>query len=259
MSYNSYVRLRQICLATQDINKDRRALSRILDIQPCHSEQLDQFGLENTLFPVNGTFIELVAPTRPDTALQRFIDRSKGDGGYMAIFDCEDVSLRKASASKLGIDVIFERSTEATDLLQLNPRQTGVTLLEFDHHRRGLDLFGDYEWAGENWQNSINTTVTKDMMSITMTCSHPKSRSAQWGSLFDKKLENGRTRPIRLPLDYGTVYFEQGEKETQDHFSAVQLTSTSPDTVLANALNEGYSVAGSSFSFCGINFEISGL
>ncbi|MBL4908337.1 MAG: hypothetical protein JKX94_12855, partial [Sneathiella sp.] len=176
MPYNSYVRLRQVCFATLDIRKDETALSRILGLKPCHTSILDHFGLENSMFAVNGTFIELVAPTRENTAVHRFLEKNQGVGGYMAIFDCDDVSLRKAAGKKLGIHPVFERSDGSADLLQLNPKQTGATLLEFDHHRNGEDLLGHYEWAGENWKKGVNTDLTRDMVSVTMICADPKSR-----------------------------------------------------------------------------------
>ncbi len=256
MTYDNYIRLRQVCLATLDLEKEEQALSRILGLQPCHRSKLDHFGLENSLFTVNGAFIELVAPTQEKTAVHRFLERHNGIGGYMAIFDCNDVSHRKAAAYKLGIKPILERSESGADLLQLNPKQTGVTMLEFDNHKGGKDFFGPYEWAGENWQNGINTTQTKDMLSVTMTCSDPKSRANQWAPLFGKHLNDGRAKPLTLPLDFGRIHFVNGTDDKPDYFSSMKLSAASVDDVLSRALDEGYPVTGNAFHYCGIDIEM---
>lgn len=256
MSTPRYVRLRQICLATLELPKHEQALSRIFGLNPCHKSKLDEFGLENSLFAINGTFIELVAPTTKKTAVHRFLSRSNGVGGYMAIFDCDAVSARKAAAAKLGIDPVYEKSYPAADLLQLNPRQTGLTLVEFDHHQEGEDLHGAYEWAGKDWQKGINTELVKDMTSLTFSCADPQARAEQWSPLFGKALiADAQTVPA-LPLDYGTLYFTQSDTKSPDHFSGVQITATDPETILKNAEKSGYPVSGATFYFCGIKIEI---
>jgi hypothetical protein len=45
-----------------------------------------RFGLTNAVFAVGDTFVEVVAPTQPDTTAGRYLKRRGGDGGYMAIF-----------------------------------------------------------------------------------------------------------------------------------------------------------------------------
>lgn len=253
---DNFVRLRQICLATLDLQHHENSLSNILGIDPCHRSNLDHFGLENTLFAVNGTFIELVAPTRDNTAVHRFLDKTRGVGGYMAIFDCNDVQQRKNTAAELGISSIFERSNEAADLLQLNPKDTGLTMLEFDKHTGGEKMLGAYEWAGENWQKGINTRVTNSMTSLTMVCSDPSRRATQWSRLFGKPLATTEKGSQSLPLDYGTLNFEQNNTAHADHFSSLSLNVTDPNALLEKATNHGYAVTGSSFNACGVHFEL---
>ena len=255
MSTPSHIRLRQICLATLDLPKQETALSNILGLDPCHKSQLDEFGLENTLFAINGTFIELVAPTTANTAVHRFLERSNGVGGYMAIFDCDDVPARKKAAADLGIEPIYEKTYPGADLLQLNPRQTGITLVEFDHHRGGEDMLGHYEWAGRNWQKGINTDLIQNMRSITLSCSDPQSRSIQWSPLFGRDVKTPDV-PLILPLDYGALHFENNSNKGSDCFSGLQLTSHSVLTVLDAARKEGYPVTNNTFSYCGVTFEI---
>jgi hypothetical protein len=62
------------------------------------------FGLENSLMPVGNNFIEVVAPTKPDTAAGRYLKRRNGDGGYMVICQCDahETQMRRTSPKVIG-------------------------------------------------------------------------------------------------------------------------------------------------------------
>ena len=256
MHNKKYVRLRQVCLATLDIRKDEKSLSDILGLNPCHRSTLDHFGLENSLFAINGTFIELVAPTKDNTAVHRFLSRTGGVGGYMAIFDCDEVEARKKAAYSLGISPIFERSDDTADLLQLSPKNTGVTMLEFDCHKGGEDRFGNYAWAGDNWQREVNTNTTKDLTSLTMACSDPDAKASQWSDLFGTPVTTSSKGSLCLALDYGDILFQENNSDHKDHFMSLTLTVDNPATMLERAQNHGYPTRAHSFIACGVNFEL---
>ena len=247
MTIGSYIRLRQVCLATLDIRREEATISRILDQSPCHKEQLDHFGLENVLFAVGGRFIELVAPTRENTAVHRFLTRSKGHGGYMAIFDCSHVPARKKAAEKLKIRTAFERSDAKADLLQLNPKDTGMTLVEFDHHHGGEDRFGAYHWAGDNWQRELNTEI--DMIGITMKCQNISDKTEQWSELFGVSAHQDV-----ITLDHGSITFTPALKS--ENFSAMHLKCLDPEGVLLRAENEGLTVQNGCFELAGLKWNI---
>ena len=85
------LRLRQVCLAAPRLAPVLDDLQAILGLQVCHRDPgLIAYGLENALLPVGTDFLEVVAPVQADTAAGRFIQRSRGQGGYMAIFQCSD-------------------------------------------------------------------------------------------------------------------------------------------------------------------------
>ncbi|MEH6475918.1 MAG: hypothetical protein V7727_09515 [Sneathiella sp.] len=247
MTSNAYIRLRQVCLATLDIQGVEGTISRILDQSPCHKEQLDHFGLENTLFAVGGSFIEIVAPTRENTAVHRFLSRSAGLGGYMAIFDCDDVSIRKQAAERLNIRTAFERSDEKADLLQLHPQDTGITLVEFDHHYGGEDRFATYQWAGDNWQKDLNKDI--DIFGVTMNCQNIEEKTAQWSQLFGLPAVNAN-----IQLDHANIEFTASQDP--DHFSSMHLGCAHPDAVLDRAIAEGLSIKNNSFELAGLRWHI---
>jgi len=62
-----------------------------------------QFGLTNAVFAVGDTFVEVVAPARPDTTAGRYLERRGGDGRYMAIFQVPDLAAARRRLASLGV------------------------------------------------------------------------------------------------------------------------------------------------------------
>ncbi len=94
-----YLRLRQVCLVAVDFARETARIKSRLGLEECYRDSnVAKYGLENVLFPVGSSFIEIVSPTRPGTAAGRFIERHGGRYGYMLIMDCDD-PVRRCSNS----------------------------------------------------------------------------------------------------------------------------------------------------------------
>lgn len=251
---NSYLRLRQVCVASMELEPAVEILTRIFEQAPCHTSELSEYGLQNALFAMGGSFLEIVAPTRPDTAVERFIKRTGGTGGYMAIFDCEDVSNRKEIAKSLDITPIVDQSRPNADLLQLDPKATGLTMLEFDHHQNGEDRLGHYEWAGEGWQSALNEDV--DFSGISVTSDELPKRQQQWHSLFRTE-RNALMINGLIQLDHGYIQFEPSSPHGKPGFHTLHLMSKNAETYLERAAHLGLSVQDGAFDFCGIRLKFS--
>ena len=80
------IQLRQICLVAEQLAPVIDDLTAILGINSCYVDPgVGVFGLENNLMAVGRNFLEVVAPTQPNTAGGRYLERRGGDGGYMVI------------------------------------------------------------------------------------------------------------------------------------------------------------------------------
>ncbi len=79
-------RLRQVALVAHDCGRVADELRRAFGWPPpFHDPGVGQFGLSKAVFTVGDTFVEVVAPARPDTAAGRYLERRGGNGGYMAM------------------------------------------------------------------------------------------------------------------------------------------------------------------------------
>lgn len=74
-----YLRLRQVCLVAADLARETALIKSKLGLEECNRDvNIAKYGLENVLFPVGSSFIEIVSPTRPETAAGRFLERHGG-------------------------------------------------------------------------------------------------------------------------------------------------------------------------------------
>ena len=255
MSSNNYVRLRQICLAAANIADTEKVFNHVLGLEVCHRSELANFGLENIMYAINGCFLEIVAPTKENTAVDRFLNRNNGRGGYMAIFDCKEIDRHKSLAAEAGVDTIFERRNEKADLLQLNPKQTGATMMEFDHHNGDDSMLGHYEWAGDGWHKYVCTDVTGDILGIEISSPDATKRAALWGHIVDRTVtKKGDLREINL--DHGYLRFVDTAGQGAELFTAIDMTVRDPETMKARAKEMGCATTTAGFDYCGVEFRL---
>ena len=105
------LRLRQIAGVAGDLSTVEQQICRVLGVEICYRDKgVAYFGLENALFPVGNQLLEVVAPIQEGTAGGRYIERRKGDGGYMVITQCDDHPPRRARAEALGVRIVHDLS-----------------------------------------------------------------------------------------------------------------------------------------------------
>src|SRR6185312_2950964 len=86
------VRLRQAVLVAGELEPVVAMLQRELGLEePFRDPGVGEFGLANAVFAIGDCFLEVVSPTVPGTAAGRQLERAGGDGGYMVLFDLEDL------------------------------------------------------------------------------------------------------------------------------------------------------------------------
>ncbi len=87
------MRLRQIALVAQDLQKARADIVAVLGLGADYADPgVGHFGLENAVWPIGDTFLEVVSPKQAGTTAGRLLDKRGGDGGYMTIFQVDDIA-----------------------------------------------------------------------------------------------------------------------------------------------------------------------
>ena len=84
------LRLRQLVIAADSTTLIGK-LQHVLQLKTPYADPgVAEFGLTNGVFAIGDQFLEIVVPEKETAPAQRFLDKH-GPGGYMAIFQVEDL------------------------------------------------------------------------------------------------------------------------------------------------------------------------
>lgn len=244
------LRLRQVCLAAPRLEPVLDDLQAILGLQVCHRDPgLIAYGLENALLPVGTDFIEVVAPVQGDTAAGRFISRTRGHGGYMAIFQCDDPRAGQARAAALGVRTAHAIDRPAYQSVQLHPRDCRAAFIELGHSPGGDDRATGTWWpAGPHWQAGVRTDVTQRLLGIVLESPEPAALLAHWARILGLA-DEGQA----LQVDGTSIGAEPGPA---DALGAVVLAVADLSATLARAVARGLWVQADSFHLAGMHFRL---
>ena len=223
----AYLRLRQVCLVAADLESEAARIQERLGLAECYRDpNVGNYGLENVLFPIGNSLLEIVAPTRPGTAAGRFLERHRGRNGYMIILDCDDPERRQRRAESLGIRVANVIRHDNYLGVQLHPKDTGAAMIEFNHTAGGDDPHGPYAPAGPDWRPR---SLVPRLRAAEIECPHAASLAARWSELFERPAEEINDGRYRIALDAGAIHFLPGDV-AEPVFTGIDIESAEPST-----------------------------
>jgi hypothetical protein len=254
-----HLRLRQIALVARALEPVERQLTAVLATGVCFRDPgVGKYGLHNALWALDGTFLEVVAPIRDNTAGGRYLDRRGGDGGYMYIVDCDDLDARRAQLHALGIRVVEHvRTGDAvlwSEAIHLHPKDTGGCLLSIDRHSGGVDTMGGYRWAGADWQSKARRDVA--IAGAVMQCDDPATTAQRWARVLSRPAAEHTDGGYELRLDNAVARFVPLADDRGEGLARVLLSCAEPAAMLAAATSIGAPVGSNWIEVCGVRFEL---
>lgn len=220
----SGVRLRQAVLVAQELEPVAAALRTALGLgEPFRDPGVAEFGLENTVFAVGDCFLEVISPTRPDTAAGRYLTRRGGDGGYMAIFDLEDLDGARSRALGLGVRVVWQLDLPDISGTHLHPADMRGAIVSLDQSRP----YGSWRWGGPGWTAQFGPTAPGRLAGIAVAVSDPQAVAMRWGQVLGVAVQDAHAPNDRggvlLRLDGGEVCFLQATSEGAEGIVEISL------------------------------------
>ena len=216
------LRLRQICLVAPQLAPVADAIESILGVPVCHRDPaVAKYGLENALFVCGHQFLEVVAPTRDGTPAGRYLQRSGGRGGYMAIFDTHDPERRRAHVEALGIRIAHVMDHPAFFGIQLHPADCRATMLEFDRSAGNERLDGAYWPAGAHWREGQRLDRVSGIGCVDVISPRPDDLAAHWARIIDVPLQ--RAGGATLRFDIGAVRFMPAPEGAPERLDALHV------------------------------------
>jgi hypothetical protein len=250
----THMRLRQICLAAPHLEPVVGDISAIMGLDVCYRDShVAKYGLENALLPVDTTLLEVIAPTRDSTAAGRFIAKSQGRGGYMAIFSCDDPDARGRHAATLSVRVANVIDHGPYHGVQLHPRDCRAAFIEFNHTEGSDDIFGAYPPAGPDWQNTIRKDVTRALTEVELQSPDPQGLAEHWSRIIGIPLTKARSGDPQIALVNCSLRFAKGSTEAMTGLTfGVNDIAQVRDT----ARSRGCPCAGDAFLLGGVTFHV---
>jgi methylmalonyl-CoA/ethylmalonyl-CoA epimerase len=119
-------------IAVSDLREAVERYRRTFGIEPVHRERMDDQGVEEVLFAVGESFVQLLGALGPDTPVGRFLGK-RGPGLHHVGYRVASVADALEHLRVEGIGLIDEAprpGSQGTTIAFVHPKDTGGVLVE---------------------------------------------------------------------------------------------------------------------------------
>jgi hypothetical protein len=175
------VRLRQVVLAARELDPVAAQLRETLGLgEPFADPGVAAFGLRNAVFALGENFVEVISPAAEDTAAGRWLDRHRGDGGYMLIFQLDDLDAARARVADMGIRVVWSVDLPDISGTHLHPADMRGAIVSLDR----ADPPESWRWGGPDWDGKAGTGAPGEIRGVTVAVPDPDATAARWAQVL---------------------------------------------------------------------------
>ncbi|TMM19201.1 MAG: hypothetical protein E6F96_03445 [Actinobacteria bacterium] len=226
------VRLRQAVLVAEQLEPVAAELRAALGLrEPFRDPGVSAFGLINVVFALGDCFLEIVSPAQPDTAAGRYLARHGGDGGYMVMFDLEDLDAARRRAESGGIRVVWRIDLPDISGTHLHPADMRGAIVSID----GSRPYGSWRWGGPDWTGRIGRGAPGRLRGVTVAVADPSAVAARWAEVLGvPALLDGQAR---LALEDAEVRFVPAGSRTAEGLSEL-VVELPPDVRRGRELSD---------------------
>src|SRR5207244_3087779 len=212
------VRLRQAVLVAEQLEPVADALRSALGLgEPFRDPGVATFGLTNAVFALGDCFLEVISPARPDTAAGRYMARHGGGGGYMVIFDLDDLEGARERAHAAGVRVVWQIDLPDISGTHLHPADMRGAIVSLDRSAP----YGSWRWGGPEWTALVGEGAPGRLAGVTMAVAEPSEVAARWARVLGVPVEEG-AEPS-LVLHGGEVRFAPAVTEREEGLVEIAL------------------------------------
>jgi methylmalonyl-CoA/ethylmalonyl-CoA epimerase len=119
-------------IAVPDLGEAADRYRRTFGIEPVHRERMDDQGVEEVLFAVGESYVQLLGPLGPDTPVGRFL-RNRGPGIHHVAYRVASVADALTRLRAEGVTLIDETpraGSRGTTIAFVHPKSMGGVLVE---------------------------------------------------------------------------------------------------------------------------------
>ena len=175
------VRLRQAVLVAAELEPVAARLKQELGLgEPFRDPGVGEFGLANVVFAIGDCFLEVVSPTAPGTAAGRQLERAGGDGGYMVLFDLEDLEGARERAEREGVRTVWRIDLPDISGTHMHPADLRGAIVSLD----GSRPYGSWRWGGPEWTARPGAGAPGRLSGIVVAVADPAAVAERWGKVL---------------------------------------------------------------------------
>lgn len=129
-----FIHLDHVGIAVADMDEALVFYAETFDLHPVHEEVNEEQGVREAMLAIgdSGTCIQLLAPSRPDSVLAKFLDRS-GPGIQQVAYRVTDIDEVSATLRGRGLRLLYDSARRGTANSRVNfihPKDAGGVLVE---------------------------------------------------------------------------------------------------------------------------------
>jgi len=249
------MKLRQCVFVCKDLESSREELCDILGIDVAYRDPgVAKWGLVNVVCPIGNDFLEIVTPSQPGTSAGRYIERRKGDGGYMVILQVDDAKAERARVTGLGIRAVAQKDLPEYNYTHFHPSDTTGVLLSLDttFAPSGVDPKLWWPPAEKDWVAHRRSDVTNGLAGVEIQHEDPDAAAEQWSKILNRPVEGDI---IRLD-DEGEIRFVPISDERGPGVSAYDVKVVDRERVLAAAKKRHKQHGPTQIEVCGCRINL---
>ena len=133
----SFTQIDHVGIAVEDLETSVESYRRLLGTEPVHRETVADQGVEEVLFAVGESHVQLLGALGADTPVGAFL-ATRGPGMHHLAYRVEDIEAALTSLRAKGARLVDETpraGSRGTLIAFVHPRSTGGVLVELVQHR----------------------------------------------------------------------------------------------------------------------------
>jgi hypothetical protein len=250
--------LRQCVFVARDLEGSCAELCDILGIEVAYRDpSVGKWGLGNVVCPVGNDFLEIVSPEKDGTSAGRYLDRRRGDGGYMVILQVPDAIKQRERVTAMGVRAVEKKDFPEYCYTHFHPSDTAGVLLSIDTAvaPAGTDPALFWPPASTDWLKHRRADVTSGLAGVEIQNPDPASAAGLWGRILARPVTTSGGAH-RIAIDGGEIRFVAVSDGRGPGVSAYDVKAADRARVLAAASKRGKRRSDTQVEVCGCRINL---
>jgi hypothetical protein len=194
-----------------------------------------------------------VTPFQQGTSAGRYIERRKGDGGYMVIIQVPDAAAERKRVTDLGVRAVAQKDLPEYQYTHFHPSDTTGVLLSLDttFAPKGVDPALWWPPAEKGWLKHARSDVTNGLAGVEIQHENPDKAAATWAKILNRPAEDDIIRFDGAQIRFVPIVDSRGPG-----VSAYDVKVVDRHRVLAAAHKRGKQLGPAQVEVCGCRINL---